>query len=123
MDILLDTQIMLLLEKELNAIKPSLLHQFEDPVNTLWVSAASIWEIAIKQEKGTLKFDGSALAVAKRRGYQLLPIQAEHAEEAASLPMFHRDPFDRMIIAQARTENFALATMDATMRKYAVTML
>lgn len=100
-----------------------MLQQLEDGANEIYLSAGSIWEIAIKRAKGKLAFKGSALEVARRRGYIVLPILAEHVEEAATLPPIHSDPFDRLLVAQARVEQFVLASTDAEIRRYSVTTL
>jgi PIN domain nuclease of toxin-antitoxin system len=123
MQLLLDTQIFILLESQTASIKPDVLMHLQDRSNDLWASVASIWEIAIKQAKGILHFNGSALSVASERGYKLLPITGQHAEAAAALPLLHRDPFDRILIAQARLQNLTLVTNDALIRRYSVTVL
>jgi PIN domain nuclease of toxin-antitoxin system len=84
-----------------------------------FASAASIWEIGIKAALGKLEADPeevlNALAPA---GYRLLPISGEHAVAAAKLPPIHRDPFDRMLIAQALIEPMTLLTNDDLLERY-----
>ena len=121
--LLLDTQVFIWLENDVGRVRKDWLEILSDPMNDIWASVASIWEIAIKQAKGNLEFSGSPLDVARRRHYRLLTIQAEHAEEAAALPMHHRDPFDRILVAQARLEQLTLVTNDAAVRRYSVTVL
>jgi PIN domain nuclease of toxin-antitoxin system len=121
--LLLDTQIFIWLENATERIRPDAYAMLRDQSNDIWVSAASIWEIAIKQASNKIDFKGSPLAVARRREYRLLDIRPEHAEEAAALPMHHRDPFDRILVAQGRLENLTLVTNDPAIRRYSVTVL
>lgn len=69
---------------------------------------------------GKLAVAGEATTLARRMGYQELPLRWAHAREAARLPLLHRDPFDRMLIAQARIEGLTLATADRNIRRYDV---
>ena len=92
----------------------------QDPDNLVAVSAASIWEIEIKVALGKLKIDVELLDEVTRVGYSLLAIFGEHAVAAARLPPHHRDPFDRMLIAQAQLEGLTLVTGDPRFEPYAV---
>ena len=84
-----------------------------------FVSAASIWEIAIKSALGKLKADPlEIVAAVGPAGLDFLPISALHAASVAVLPSIHRDPFDRMLIAQALSENMVLLTNDSMLRGY-----
>ena len=83
--------------------------------NDCCVSIASLWEMSIKMAKGTLKLRESILTVAERcqsMGVEILPITPRHCERMQSLPDYHRDPFDRIIIAQAFVEGYTLVTKD-----------
>lgn len=91
-----------------------------DPDAAVHVSAASVWEIAIKIELGKLELDGDPVAEIARNGFLELAMTARHALAAGSLPRHHDDPFDRMLIAQARTEDLTLVTRDAAFRAYNV---
>ncbi len=92
-----------------------------DPNNMVFVSAASIWEIAIKAGLGRLKVDVDVLASGlEANGLMSLPIAAAHAADVFHLPLLHRDPFDRMLIAQARTEKLQLVTRDPQFAEYNV---
>lgn len=84
------------------------------PDNEAFVSVASIWELAMKRASGRLN------DACRKQGFALISIQPLHAEHAASLPMHHRDPFDRMLIAQAQSEGLIIVTADAQMRRYGV---
>ena len=85
----------------------------------VFVSAASIWEAAIKSALGRLQVDPEALANGiTASGYRELPVTARHAAMAARLPLHHRDPFDRMLIAQAIDEPMRLLTLDAALKPH-----
>lgn len=85
----------------------------------VFVSAASIWEVSIKSALGKLAANPSeVLAGIEPAGFSLLPITGEHAAKVAELPMLHKDPFDRMLVAQASVEPMLLLTNDETLRSY-----
>ena len=87
--------------------------------SNVFVSAASIWEIAIKSAIGKLKADPLEIAAAVGpAGFDFLPITAPHATRVAVLPSIHRDPFDRMLVAQALSEGMVLLTNDSMLRDY-----
>ncbi|MGR3742610.1 MAG: type II toxin-antitoxin system VapC family toxin [Pseudooceanicola nanhaiensis] len=89
----------------------------------LYLSAASVWEIGIKRALGKLDVPESLFDIAVDAGCRPLPISWTHAEAAASLPPHHADPFDRMLIAQARCEGLALASSDEKFAPYEVTLV
>lgn len=83
------------------------------------MSAASIWEISIKSAMGKLSANpAEVLAAIEPAGFSLLPITGEHAAKLAELPLLHKDPFDRMLIAQASVEPMLLLTNDEVLRGY-----
>ena len=94
---------------------------------TVFVSAASVWEIAIKISLGKLDDPSGALhrfpLILRERGLTELPISAAHAVEAASLPRKHRDPFDRMLVAQSRVEGLPLVSDDPVLKQYGARIL
>lgn len=92
-----------------------------DPENLVYLSAASIWEVASKRRLGKLRLDGPLRA--DDDGWLDLPIAASHAEAAGDLPLHHRDPFDRMLVAQARLERLTLVTRDARLDRYDTSIL
>lgn len=86
----------------------------------VFVSAASVWEIVIKAALGKLRTKRVPSRVVVDGGFTELPIRFAHAEAVATLPRHHADPFDRLIIATARVEGFAIVTSDEVMRRYDV---
>ena len=94
-----------------------------DPGNTVFVSAASVWEIAIKRALNKLDVPGDVLEAIEASGFRELPMTAFHAEQAGSLPLHHTDPFDRMLVAQAQAEGLILVTRDAHIPRYGIRTL
>jgi PIN domain nuclease of toxin-antitoxin system len=85
----------------------------------VYVSAASIWEIAIKSRLGKLDGDvGSFVEAIEASGFKELPVTARHAAAVSGLPLHHADPFDRLMLAQAFTEPLRLVTADDALAKY-----
>lgn len=91
-----------------------------EPRNQVLVSAASIWEISIKQAKGMLEAPEDLEALVEDEGFTKLPISLFHGQQAGKLPDIHRDPFDRMLIAQAQAEGLELVTADGIIPQYGV---
>jgi PIN domain nuclease of toxin-antitoxin system len=89
-----------------------------DSENDVYLSAASVWEIVIKQALGRLRTPEPASAAALRLGLQPLPITFEHAEATSALPPLHHDPFDRLLMAQAKAESLTLVSHDPAIRTY-----
>lgn len=94
-----------------------------DPGVLVVVSAASVWEVAIKAALGKARVEGSIREHVERAGFEPLPISLGHAERAGGLPPHHRDPFDRMLVAQAQAESLTLVTRDAVFGSYQVEVL
>ena len=90
------------------------------PDNTVFVSVASIWELAVKRASGKIDAPENLATLCREQSFALLGIEPFHAESAGSLPMHHRDPFDRMLIAQAQAEGLTIVTADAALRRYGV---
>ena len=84
------------------------------------VSAVVIWEVAIKRRLGKLDAPGDLLKQLERAGVDLLPITARHADRVGTLPLHHRDPFDRLLVAQADTDGRSLVSADKNLRRYGV---
>ena len=98
-----------------------------DPDNERLLSIASLWEIAIKQSIGKMRlqtpFDEMFPAQLIDNDIEILPIEISHLSNVATLPMHHRDPFDRLIIAQGIVENVSIVSADAIFDAYPVTRL
>ncbi len=122
MRLLLDTHILLWALADDPALKPAWREALDD-AESLHVSAASIWEIAIKRALGKLRVDGDPARAAREAGCVPLPITWEHGEAAGALPPHHADPFDRLLIAQGRLEGLTLLTADAAFARYDVARL
>lgn len=91
--------------------------------NLVVVSAASVWEVSIKRARGRLGFDGDPVGVVADQGFEPLPISLSHSAAAGALPLHHRDPFDRMLIAQAQIEDLTVITRDVSFAAYEVALL
>lgn len=87
------------------------------------VSAATVWEVAIKRGLGKLDAPADLLQQLEEAQVELLPITARHADRVATLPHHHRDPFDRLLIAQAEVEGFTLVTADGDLSDYDIEVL
>ena len=115
--ILLDTPLLLWAVAEPRKLPPGARKRIEEA--DIFVSAASLWEVSIKAALGKLAADpAELLAEIEPAGFTLLPITGEHAAAVAKLPAVHADPFDRMLVAQAKTEPLLLLTNDAVLAGY-----
>jgi len=118
MRLLLDTHVFLWVVAGSPRLKPAARRLIESADET-WVSAASLWEIAIKVRLGKLRADPLELAGAiEASGFTELPVRAMHAAGVATLAPHHNDPFDRLLIAQAIAEPLRLLTADAALSAY-----
>ncbi|MHA6616564.1 type II toxin-antitoxin system VapC family toxin [Pseudonocardia sp. DLS-67] len=95
----------------------------EDGDNALYLSAASVWELSIKQSIGKLRVDVDLRSHAMEQGFTELPVTGAHATAARDLPFHHKDPFDRMLVAQAAVEGLTLVTADDALVAYGVPVL
>jgi len=112
MDLLLDTSAFIWWDADDPLLGGEARAAIENPKNRVFVSAASVWEIAIKSAKGKLAFAGSATKAIGRNGFAPLLIGPDHAEVAGTLDWAHPDPFDRMLVAQAQIEGLTLVHGD-----------
>ena len=94
-----------------------------EPANDVFVSAVTVWEIAIKRRTGKISFSGGIVDEIRSQGFEPLAIVVAHAEAVERMPVLHRDPFDRMLVAQAMAEGMILLTVDAEIIKYAPNLL
>nr|WP_246345336.1 type II toxin-antitoxin system VapC family toxin [Conexibacter arvalis] len=90
----------------------------EDPGNDVLLSAAVVWEVAIKRSLGKLRAPSDFAATLVRGGVRELPVSAAHATVVEQLPWHHRDPFDRMLVAQATVEGATLVSRDGALASY-----
>ena len=123
MDLLLDTHAFIWWAARDSRLVESARIAIVDPDNRVVVSAVSVWEISIKRASGKLAFRHDILQVLARTGFDSLDITPRHADRAGSLPLHHTDPFDRLLIAQARIEGFVLVTQDRHLIPYGVPIL
>jgi PIN domain nuclease of toxin-antitoxin system len=94
-----------------------------DPNNQVMVSAVSIWEAEMKAAAGRLRLGRNLARESEVHGFEQLAITFAHAARAAYLPVHHRDPFDRMLAAQAELEGLTLVTRDSVLARYGVAVL
>jgi PIN domain nuclease of toxin-antitoxin system len=119
MRILLDTHLLLWWLEDDPRLPAAAEAFITDSGNIVFVSAASIWEIAIKAALGRLEADPMAIeAVLEPSGFEALPVTTKHAAEVSKLPLYHRDPFDRILVAQSLVEPMRLLTHDQALAQY-----
>jgi PIN domain nuclease of toxin-antitoxin system len=121
---LLDTHVLLWWIEDNPKLKKRVRAIITDPDNEAVVSAATLWEAAIKRALGKLRFETPVLLDSLHQGgIRILPITAEHALAAGDLPRHHDDPFGRMLVAQAIAEGFTLITSDPWLQSYQVAVV
>lgn len=121
MRLLLDTQIALWAIAGSRRLPKGARELILAPESSIWISAATVWEIAIKHalSKASMPVSSKdALRYFRDSGYRLLPVEPEHAGAVESLPPIHKDPFDRLLVAQATHEGITLLTSDPVVAKY-----
>lgn len=122
MKLLLDTQCWLWWFAQPERLSEEAITRIADEANELWFSVASIWEIGIKVAIGKLPLpeppDRYISSRMGQLGVRVLEITATHALRAAALPLHHRDPFDRMLIAQAQVEDMTIVSADLVFKQY-----
>ena len=124
MRLLLDTHAFLWWIEDDRALGSSARATIDVPTNPVYVSAASAWEIAIKRAKGTLEAPRGDIATwIAQEGFAELEIAVRHGSAAGALPLHHRDPFDRVLVAQAQLEDMTLVTADPALAAYDVEIL
>jgi len=119
--LLLDTQVLLWAAGQPERLSAAALEFLEDPRNELIFSAASLWEVAIKNTLGREDFRCEPRLLRRAlldNDYAELPITSQHAVNIDSLPLLHKDPFDRLLLAQALSEGITLVTSDAQLARY-----
>lgn len=126
MNLLLDTHVALWAITDDSRLPGNARELIQSPRTTVWVSVASLWEIAIKHSlrRGDMPVSSAdALRYFRESGYHLLAVAAEHVAALEELPAHHQDPFDRMLVAQALVEPLRLMTHDATVALYSDTII
>ena len=124
MTYLLDTQVFLWMQASPDRMRPDVRQIIESPDSRLYLSAASAWEIAIKYALGKLPLPAPPEEYVPRRmsssAVEALPVEHVHALRAGALEARHRDPFDRLLIAQAQLERMPIITADRVFAQYGV---
>ena len=121
MDLLLDTHSLIWFLNGDEKLSDKAKSAIEDPTNSKIVSIASIWEIAIKISLFKFRFPKGFkhfLDMVEDNGFEILPITFEHAIELSTLEFIHRDPFDRLLIAQSITDKLIIVTKDDNIKRY-----
>lgn len=126
MRILLDTHAVVWYLDGNEKLLPNHRHLIVDSRNEVFVSTATLWELSIKISIGKLETKRSLsdiLATLQKQDFEVLPIMPGHTLQVATLPFHHRDPVDRMLIAQALVEHLSLITYDSAFKSYKVKVL
>lgn len=126
MNLLLDTHVALWAITDSPKLPKKAREMIESPKTSVWISAASIWEIAVKHalERGDMPVSSQdAVRYFRESGYRSLPVEAEHAMAVEELPAHHQDPFDRILVAQALVEPMRLMTHDPVVARYSDTII
>jgi len=123
MNLLLDTHALLWWLDDNPTLSRKARAAITDGSNLVFVSAVVIWEIRIKQALGKLEIPPDFRNVLDNQPFKQLDVTAEHAHTVGDLPPHHRDPFDRMLVAQAKTEGLTLVTRDTHLKEYKIPLL
>lgn len=120
---LIDTHIFIWWMERSSRLSKDIFDLLNNPQNKVFLSAASIWEIVIKKAKKKLKTPKDVEGGIKASGFIPINIEMLHVLEVEKLPIYHNDPFDRILISQARVENLTFITSDKKIWKYNLPML
>lgn len=120
MNYLLDTHIILWWLTNPKQITAKASKIISDKENTIFVSSASLWEMATKKSLGRLTLPRNIVEILQTESFQIMPIGAEEALGVSDLPQIHQDPFDRMLVMQAKLHNCVLITRDKNLMDYPV---
>lgn len=123
MNLLLDTHVLLWWLADDAALDDTPRAAIADGANVVYVSAATVWEIAIKRSLGKLSVPDDLPTVLETEGFRKLSITWEHAFRTEGLPNIHRDPFDRVLIAQCLVEGLTMVSSDRHIARYGVPLL
>lgn len=124
MNFLLDTHAFIWWDREPERLSPRVYAACENKDNQLYLSIASIWEMQIKVDSGKLAFQQPLAEIidhqTRENGITILPVSLPHLWQLATLPAYHNDPFDRMLVAQANADKLVLITADRHIARYSV---
>ena len=123
MNLLLDTHVLLWWLGDYASLSDKARTSISDGTNSVFVSSAVIWEIEIKKALGKLVIPSQFRQVLAEQSFEMLPVTVEHAYAVGDLPSYHRDPFDRMLIAQATVEGFTVVTHDRIFERYKIPII
>ena len=116
--LLLDTHVLLWWLSDDSRLGEASRQEISNPRNQVYVSAASTWEISIKKSTGKLVAPEDLDAIVECEGFDKLPITLFHGDQAGLLPEHHKDPFDRMLVAQAQSDGLVIVTNDEKITQY-----
>ncbi len=120
---LLDTHVLLWWLTDPRQLSSQAQKAIRHPENTLLLSSAAVWEMAIKRTIGRLEYPGNLLEILQHERIEILPIDAHHALAVADLELLHNDPFDRIQIVQAKIEGLTIMTRDEKIKQYGIATL
>lgn len=123
MRFLLDTHIVLWWLTDDKKLSPNIRAVIRNPENFIFVSAATVWEMSIKNSLGKLSVPNNLLEKLRDNNFELLSITAEHGLKIIDLPLYHKDPFDRILITQAMIEGLTIITVDTKFPLYDIPLL
>jgi len=123
MNVLLDTHTLLWWLDDNPTLSREACNIISDGKNVVFMSAASIWEIRIKESIGKIDIPLNFKEILEKQPFEVLSITSEHAHAIKELPLIHRDPFDRMLIAQGKIEKLAIITRDSFFSEYNINVI
>jgi len=123
MKLLLDTHVVIWWLEDRTKLTADAINAIDETSNEVFVSAVVAWEMTIKRQLGKLRTPPDFVSTIASAGFSELPISIEHGLAVESLPLHHRDPFDRMLIAQAIQEGCTLVTRDSNIQRYSVPLI
>lgn len=120
---MLDSHVLLWFAQDDATLSSEVVRAIHDEAGRAVVSVASVWELEMKRAKGTLDVPADMGVRLNPAGFDLLDVTLTHVVRAAELPAHHRDPFDRMLVAQAQAEGLTLVTADTAIKRYDVPIM
>lgn len=127
MKLLLDTHTLIWWDSDPAQLSPRVLSMCQDPTNQVIISVVSVWEMQIKIQLGKMKVASPLAHLVEQQvetnGFDLLPIALPHVLRLDLLPLYHKDPFDRLLVAQALEEDAAILSRDSVLASYPVQVI